>query len=315
MRIAWLGVAGGKVVHWHALRKYMEAQYGVDLMGPGYSWGIEDLRQRKLSELNLDKYDVVVWDDRNSSSLPLRLKGDRRPDCKFVFVEQDYHNKARWMVPKKLNPDVILGSVLRPAPPEGHDPWKEKKQHPTYDPWVSDGRWALWPYPVDTTVFKEWSGEKRLFVGGVFGVVGPLYPQRREVRRLLVGEEMFWRGPKGKRSLFKGECCYGERLARKLCQLNSLWVDGSSRGIFLGKYHEGIACGCRLIGQRPYGWNSYYPDHFLVEATPEEFIERAWDTYRWSGRRELVEEAMAYCQKHHSVESRAVQFMEVVCGS
>jgi len=313
MKVIWVGTNDERkhCRHHHALRLHMRDTYGVTLAGPGYSW------KRGTKRVDLLKVvgdaDVCVLDMRGSDQVG--VTSTTPPDCTRILIERDYHNKPQWGGVLKYAPHIILGSVLRAPPPEGLDPWKQKGTHVKYDPWVADPRWRLFNYPVDTSVFYPGSEERDREIA-LFGVRTVAYRARRAARGILKKRKGSWLPNPTLIRQHKDinpALHYHDKLADGLRRCKMLWVDGANRNIFLGKYNEGIASGCLLVGVRPFGWDKYYPDRFLIETEPEDigYVVEEW-LNREEERKAITEEAWEYCVAHHSVEARGRQAWEVL---
>jgi len=312
MRVVWVGTNDGEkhCRHHHALRLHMRDHYGVTLIGPGHTW---DAGRKRVPLPDVArKADVLVVDLRGSG--PVSLDLGEKIDCFRVMVERDYHNKPQWPFVLKYDPHLILGSVLRPSPPDGLDPWTQRHTHVPYDPWIDDPRWTLWNYPVDMSVFYP-KGERTKNIA-LFGVRTVSYLDRRAARRALRGRKDTWMPrPTLIRAHKKINTAlhYHDKLADGLRMSKMLWVDGSNYNIFLGKYNEGIASGCLLIGRRPFGWDRYYPNEFIQECSPDtvnEVVDK-WAT-KDKEREEITRAALDYCRNHHSIEKRGAQVWDMI---
>jgi len=310
MKVAWLGTED-TIRHnrqFDSLRHYMRDTYGVTLIGPGYTY---DYRVKtKLSTVLPEDPDIFVWDDRGCS--PLLVQIDRQPECPCIYIEQDYHQRSRWSIPKKLPAKYIFGSAPRPLPPDGLNPWTHQagKMHPEFDPWIGHETFRMLPYCINTNVFHNGNGQ-RDYDGGMFGTITAWYTARREVKQLLKHRDGCWVGAKK----HSKQALYWNDLADRLRQTKVLWVDGSNRGMFFLKFHEGISCGCLLIGKRPYGWDDLYPHEFMVDCEPEDAVDAINE---WSAkdeeREEITHAASDWCRTHHDISVRGDAMWEVLCA-
>ena len=303
MLVVWIGMNDSTscVLNFHELRCELRDRHGVMLIGDGYSWPAFRGSQTPLSVVlnQLPPADWVVFDDRNGMGYP-RIRVDERPPCKVGWVENDYHNKKRVGLAKMLEPDVVFNAVLRPAS-DGDD-------------FRND---VLCPFPVNVERFKP--GPETYYDIALYGQTSGPYKIRRAAKKVL-RERMarqgkvflpthggYWRDDRGS---YSGKTYYNDELAAELRTCKFLWVDGSDWGVFLQKYNEGIASGCVLLGEIPFGWEEYYSSGFIIPTTPKN-LEETIDAHRecpfpWT------EDARNECVKRHSIEARAEQIMEVL---
>ena len=305
MLVIWIGMNDEKscVLNFHELRCELRDKHGVELIGDGYSWAPGTGKGTPLSTIlkQLPPADWVVFDDRNGMGYP-QIRVDERPDCKVAWVENDYHNKRRHELARKIKPDVVFNAVARPEVDEVDDPFR-------------DG--VLCPFPVNVKRFRP-AIEKVHEIGFYGSTAGPY--TSRAAAKVILRRRMLRQGGvflqthggywKDNRGSSPGKTFYNDELAAELGKCRFLWVDGSNWNVFLQKYHEGIASGCVLVGEIPYRWENYYQGGYILPATPEtleEVIDANMDApLPWT------EDARRECVKRHSIEARAEQIMEVL---
>ncbi len=304
MRVIWLGIedVGGCVLHWNDLRRRLHHTHGVELHGPDYSWPLGQPGPR-LSEL-LEKTgtpDWLVLDDCNAKGY-VNMKWDCTPDCKVAVREHDWWNRHRGRLHDRIKPDLVMGCYDRPL-----DVYRRDVPG-----------WTLVPHPVNTRRFAP-NGSERPYPVGYYGKHGKMYGHRTVARRAIRDRGDAWIGQHGgywhvKENNDGVHTFYNEKLAEKLAQCKSLWVDSpDNKHACVLKYFEGAASGCLLIGQMPFNREAYFPDGTIIPCEPEEVSEVVdWYADHDAVRKNVTESLRDYVVQHHSVEARAKQVMDLL---
>ena len=300
MRVLWIGMddENGCVLHFRDLREHLQEAYGVKLVGPGYTYPYGQKPGPLISDLLVQAgpVDWVVFDDCNARG-HIGVNWDVRPE-RLAIREHDWWPGFAKEWRRRLKPDLIMGCYLRPELPEN---------------------FVHVPQAVNTERFRS-NGMAREFGVGFYGMTGKAYPKRGAARAVIAKRDDAWIGQHtgywhdGATRSDGVKSFYNDHLADALRKVKCLWVDSPERyQNCVMKFFEGAASGCLLIGQRPYGWEHYFPRGSMVTCEPE-YVEQTVDFYadKEPARRAISVPAMFHCRKHHSIEARAKQIMEVL---
>ena len=314
MSVLWIGMNDENACtrNWHGLRLALR-DLGATVVGPGYTW--PDGGVVKMSDILREhgEHDWVVYDDANALGYAGIIL-DVRPSGKTAWREHDWWNRNRQEAMRRWNPDRILSTYDRPV--GGTLP------HGEPDTGRSHPDWNFVPHAVDCSRFHP-NGPYRDYALGFYGKHGAQY-RVRTLARSFIAARMAARGDvwigthggywhdgvthdDGRRTF------YNDNLANALRRVRMLWVDGLDYQAPVLKFFEGAASGCVLIGRAPYAWERLFPEDILIDCGPQDVDDVTDSLLEDDERRQALSRRTAdYCLKHHSLEVRAKEIMELL---